>query len=589
MAKIMGMATMLVIRKRPPNRFPGHLRRTLADILEWNKATVTDTLVGDGWAWLPGQRDPAKAGALAKNLRDAGMQAGLVTREEASDVGQLRQYNRISLTETEGFVLDGPDGSLTLGCEHAGGISLLGLRWDGEEVRPFTLNVDKPGLLVWGTKGPLGVVWLREKAGDSGLSALEIASFLRRAATNRTVRLVDVSYRRDDIPDVRGGLAPIWERVGGAPDDMRMLAHGVMLRALERGGVLDTAGDKELLDVNGPLSVYEIRTHPRVIPDLVRMSAWGSATLFFALLTFTSKGFWLMEAGVAAGLFALAHGFRLSSRWFRLYGRPVSRIRSMAMGPVHLEGHLEAAMLQVSPHRGVRCVHYETQHQQRSSTWTSRTSSRGAWGGWGLGSGVGVADLMSLRGWRTVSRTKSPVLPFYLKDSTGRVLIDSLGGEWFGMEKYVHRISAHDRVIEWVLADGAHAVVYGIAQADPDAPALEQLKDGLNNMFLAQGADQFDLNRDGVLSDAERTIALRAFSEQLKGDGTNVSIQSDVYVHSTREDPLVVSTRKGLSMGWRTGGSAVLWFAFGLFVFLATFVYPEETQMVTRMLLRIAF
>ncbi len=565
---------MLVVRRRAPKYFPQSDREKVAEALRWKPETVDRSLVGDGWAWVPARGESQAAFKVVEQLRAAGMQAGMVTPMDANDVGGLREYNRISVGDGEGFVLHGPAGSLPLGAEEAGGAALLGLRWDGEHVRPFTQFVKKPGLLVWGTKGPLGVIWLREEGGTSGLSAMEMASFLRQAVANRGLRLVDDSYRPDDIPTMRAGLAEVWKKAGGHADDVRALGHGVMLRAMERGGVLRPPKLDELPDINQPLKVYQVRKHGFELPDLVRLFAWISAVGFIFLMGLGRASYQAEFAGIAAGLFGIAHGLRIVSRWFRLFTRPTERVRSMAMGPVRIEGKLEAAMHLVSPMRGLRCVYYVTRRQQKSRHGYGR---------------AGLTDAFSPGSWRTVTTSRSPLLPFYVNDGTGRVLVDSAGADWHGAEKYVHKISTNERIIEYVVADGVQGTVFGVADVDPDAPAIEALRDGLNAMFLAEAADAFDLNRDGIISDVERAMALRALDEQMQRDGTNVTLRSGVYLRDSREEPLIVASKRGFSLSWTTILAASAWLAFGMFAIVSTFVYREEVGRFLEWALRVVF
>ncbi len=555
---------MLVIRRRPAAALTQAQGRALAEVLRWTPEAVSGSLAGDGWAWMP-SRDAAAGAGLLDRLADLGMQAGIVSTQDAVDVESLAAYVRVSLTDTDGFLLEGDGEPLRLGKEEAGGITLLGVRWDGTEVRPYTRFAKKPGVVLWGTKGPLGVVWLRDGEQRSGMSAPELASFLDQCVRTHALRLVDDSYRPDDLPAVGARLRKAWERVGGQPEDAKMLAHAVMLRSLERSGRLRTQ-EMRLPDVNAPVRTYAVVKRQFRLPDLVRLLAWGTAIgagIGFAAAPTSDV---VTTLGIGASLSAMAHGLRSFNQWLRLRTRPVSRVRAMAMGPVHLEGEFKAAMLLVSPMRGLRCIHYVTRHQKKY-----RVHHRGR-----------VSDTR----WRTVSTNVSPLLPFYIEDGTGRVLVDVRAAEWHGMETFVHNIGSDERMIESVVADGVHGAVYGLAQVDTQSPAIEAVKDGLQTQFLTDAAARFDLNRDGVFDSTEQLLARRTLDEQLRTDRANLSMNKDVVVEGTRDEPLIISSRRGIHVHWKTIAAAAGWIAVAFFYMLGTFPYRTEMELLFRALAR---
>ncbi len=167
-------------------------------------------------------------------------------------------------------------------------------------------------------------------------------------------------------------------------------------------------------------------------------------------------------------------------------------------------------------------------------------------------------------------------------DETGRILVDTLGAEWNGMEAYTHIINSNERVREWVYATGVITRVYGVASADRDAPVVQALREGLSASFLSESAARFDVNHDGVISEAEQRVALNVLEEQLKSDRDNVTLSGDVYVGHSRFEPLVISSHTALSLGFLRGAAATGWIVAGFLFFLATFVYPEEAHVLLR-------
>lgn len=479
----------------------------------------------------------------------------MVSATDAEDVQLAGALRKISLTEN-GFTLHGDGLETSLSKTNPGGAALIGLRWDGQTLRPFSLDIKKPAVLVWGAKGPIGIFWLRDGAGSVGLSAAELSSFLQQTIAKSALRLVDDSYRPDDIPTPNQRFARAWQAAGGDAADSRALVHAVMLRSLQQSGVLASQLGK-LPDLDKPLGNYPILQRGWVKPETGRILTWGAALLALVAIGLSPLHPLSTMLGFAAGMAALVHGLRTVGTWLRLKARPHSKIRSAAMGAVRIRGEALAAMSLVSPMRGLRAIYYKTKHEKRGSK----------------------------GGWQSVSVQESPNLPFYLRDETGRVLIDTLGAEWNGLEVYTHEISNQERVREWVFADGIHTEIFGTASADPGAPVVSALREGLNALFLSETASQFDINHDGVISPAEQKIALQALEEHLRADRDNVTVNGGVYVGHARGEPLVISSHSALPLGLLRGAAAAAWVVAGFAFFLAAFVYPEQVSTVLRVII----
>jgi hypothetical protein len=521
--------------------------------MRWSGETVDRTLVGAGWAWLPGQGAGHEAAQLARKLGDHGMQAGVFSETDTADLKEARNYTRVSV-DGEALKLHAEDRELVFSKAAPGGASLIGLRWDGKTLWPFAQGAKKPGLVVWSGKGALGTVWLREGADQPGLSKPEMVSLLEQTLARKSLNLLDDSYRPDDVPEPNNRFKQTWAALGGDENDYHALLHGFMIRALHRNGVLSARSDSKF-DPEAPISIFAVEKRKSAWRSVDRIVAWLFAVLALAAFRFAPELPLAKIAGGLAGVTALIHSLRIVGRWLRLSARPVAKVRSMAMGPVHVQGEIEAAMMLVSPMRGLRCVYYEQKYERRGRN-----------------------------GWRVVAKNESPHVPFYLKDATGRVLVDTVGADWNGLEKYEHRISVNERVREWVMPVGFHANVYGYASADPDAAVVSAVKEGLGTLFLA-GANAFDINRDGVLSDAERDLALKALDQKLKADRSNVSLNGGVHVAASRSEPLVITSHRSFPLGFIKGASALGWAAAGFLFFLGTFVYPEATAAILQAVL----
>lgn len=548
------MQAVVVIRRRDARRLPATVRNRAADVLGVSPASVEHTLIGKGWAWLPGTRDTVAGARLLQRLQDTGLQAGMLTLGDADDVKRIAVFTRTSADDT-GLKLLADGAEIAFTPKFPGGAALIGLRWDGKSVRPFAAGAAKPCLLVWSPIFEFGVVWLRENPEQPGLSALEIASFIELGIARRCLTLLDDTYAADDIPPPNARIREMWREAGGAEGDARAALHGILIRTLQRGGVL-RAQESKAFDPAAPVNTFAVVRRRWKRPTADQLAAWVSAALALLLLGLTPHAPWTKAAGAAAGALALVHSLRIFGEWLRLRARPTAKVRSAAMGPVHLSGELQAAMSIVSPMRGLRCVYYRTKHEVR-----------GAKGGW-----------------RTTSDTESPYVPFYLKDDTGRVLVDPLGAEWNGLERYEHKISLNERVREWVMATGVYADIYGVATADSEAPVVNALRDGLSSLFL-EHAGHFDVNHDGVLSDAEIAVAMRALDDHLRADRTNVTMQGGVYVSQHGREPLVISSGRALPLGLLRSAAVVGWAAAALALLLAAFVWPQESSTLIRTLL----
>lgn len=112
--------------------------------------------------------------------------------------------------------------------------------------------------------------------------------------------------------------------------------------------------------------------------------------------------FWVV-LGACAGVYLFYHGFQLLQRKRLIMNTPTSKVRSAAMGLVEISGLANGPFTITAPITGVPCYYHRTiirqwKHQGKSSSW------------------VTAAD-------------ESTLVPFYLEDDTGRVLVDPQGAE----------------------------------------------------------------------------------------------------------------------------------------------------------------
>jgi hypothetical protein len=113
--------------------------------------------------------------------------------------------------------------------------------------------------------------------------------------------------------------------------------------------------------------------------------------------------FWCCAA-FAGGFALFAYGFILRSRRKLIENIPTSKVRSMAVGLVELQGAArEFGKPLVSPFSGESCVHYEYHVEELRSSGRNRY-------------------------WATVVKYKSSEC-FYLEDETGKVLVNPKGAD----------------------------------------------------------------------------------------------------------------------------------------------------------------
>jgi hypothetical protein len=128
--------------------------------------------------------------------------------------------------------------------------------------------------------------------------------------------------------------------------------------------------------------------------------------MFLLTFIFSSRSSppWLWPVlGAAAGVYVFYRGFQLLQRKRLIMNTPVSKIRSAAMGLVEVSGLASGPYTVTAPITGVPCYYYRTmvwqwKRQGKSSSW------------------VKEAD-------------ESLHVPFYLDDSTARVLVNPQGAE----------------------------------------------------------------------------------------------------------------------------------------------------------------
>jgi E3 Ubiquitin ligase len=110
----------------------------------------------------------------------------------------------------------------------------------------------------------------------------------------------------------------------------------------------------------------------------------------------------ISSGAIAAGLYLFAHGFRLLARQRSLLTTPTSKIRGIARGLVEVSGVAAGPCTTLAPVTEEPCFLY------RTTAWRQREGKKNAW--------EKVAE-------------ETLHLPFFIDDSTGRLLIEALGAD----------------------------------------------------------------------------------------------------------------------------------------------------------------
>ncbi len=143
---------------------------------------------------------------------------------------------------------------------------------------------------------------------------------------------------------------------------------------------------------------------------------------------------------VIAGGAALARGLRALRRRERLRSLLPSRIRSMALGAVQLSGKVVPCFPLMAPYARVRCGWYRLELRSREEG----DSNGACWT-------------------RSSERSGSGDMPFWLEDSTAKVLVQPAGAE-VNVEPHRTSVDQRTEAVEWILAEGQTVFVRGFAQ-----------------------------------------------------------------------------------------------------------------------------
>jgi hypothetical protein len=205
----------------------------------------------------------------------------------------------------------------------------------------------------------------------------------------------------------------------------------------------------------------------------------------------------------------------------RIEDTPTSKIRSMAMGMVELQGSARRMYAQVSPISGLPCVYYRIKKYKRKRYHTNRR-------------------LLSTDGdsqWSLVSITSSSNVPFLLEDETGSVTVEPQGADLKIRTSHAgsgsraqlpfcinETRSDNERWQEEVIPEGSYIYILGFAHTRNEAPShREMVRNALSRLKQnEEELQKFDINEDGNIDmtewdQARQATEKRVLAEQLNG------------------------------------------------------------------------
>lgn len=295
-------------------------------------------------------------------------------------------------------------------------------------------------------------------------------------------------------------------------------------------------------------------------------SAVPLAARWGALLEGDSRWPIVLCVGAGAGVFFFTRGFAAWRHMRLVEDTPTSKIRSMALGRVEVQGRAEGKAALDAPLTGRPCVWYR----------------------WRIEEEVGDSKH---RRWRTLEQGDSNAWPFYVEDETGRIPVDPQGANidaphdlsrvnpdlvgplgdfvrergirtqgFLGMRRKL-------RFTEWHIAPGDLLYVLGVAQERGGIVHERRTRITEKLAVLKSDAEAlaaFDRDSDGHISGDEWDVARRLAVQEveLAGFEDRVVIARDpdgrapFYV-SDRDERAVVRSHRWSAAGGVFGGAAL--------------------------------
>jgi hypothetical protein len=494
----------------------------------------------------------ASLAPLAAALRGARVPCAVVGRSQIEALPAAELAGGIS-PDGSGLLVHGrPDGPPTgvpllfivadLGDGERASVSA---RIEPRDLRARLLRATCPVAdIVWATGrirvAARQIAW-RNLPGRTYSSPINLASLIEQFAGRASRAVIDTGFTggQSPVPAARGAIEPVESAdraLASAFEDYSALATLCFRAGLypEDSGTAPTLVGAALTAVgSAPRAIALPWVRQGKSPRLrAPMWPWLAAGPGFPLLLFgaaakragsgPAAGFAIF-LGVSLGVCGIAlavMGLRAFAARERLEAVPPSKIRSMALGPVEIEGAVEAAAPFKTPYSKVSCAWYRFEYQERHH------------------------DTRGNEGWVTIGSGGSGDIPFRVNDGTGSVLVQPAGAE-IDLEPTTTILGPDHRVEEWILEESVHCFVTGTAERRSSAGEAHPL---VLARLHAVKSDPAALARYGVSPGAEisaddwdrvRSAVEREVSEEL---AARASDPDDVFVGAAPGVPFFIAT-----------------------------------------------
>ncbi len=227
---------------------------------------------------------------------------------------------------------------------------------------------------------------------------------------------------------------------------------------------------------------------------------------------------------IALGLLYCAIALILLKRKGAISRLATSRIRSMPMGVVEVNGRAVQKYALKAPHSLADCIYYNYRVMER----TRQRVTSGA----------------ETDSWRVTNHGNSGHVPFYIEDDTGKVLVNPNGAIISGAqtEEYTSSFAEmlsgsatqpNRKIIETIIPAGAELYIIGFAKPNSQAP--DERKQAYRRRLKALKSDpeamaQYDSDGDGTISFEEWAVAKAEFDNQLLAEQISADKDSDKVV-----------------------------------------------------------
>lgn len=231
---------------------------------------------------------------------------------------------------------------------------------------------------------------------------------------------------------------------------------------------------------------------------------------FFNNKTFDNPLLWKTAGGIGlicAGALIFSYSLVLVHYKRMMENTPTSKVRSVAMGMAELEGRTKRYYDLRSPHTNTKCIYYQCTYKRRVHT------SKGS-------------------KWRIEKILNSGLLPFYLEDSTGLILVRPKGALmlidknrqdfWGGQSPWLSADlqDKNRKICESIIAEGAKIYVLGSANTQKVGPDFkQQLVERLRKLKSdPDSLAAYDANNDGHIDEQEWDTARKDMETMVLAD-----------------------------------------------------------------------